>query len=54
MGKMDFMDKCKLSSGVMQNLRENSPVHLKAIERICEVLDCNIEDVVEIIKCQKI
>lgn len=50
MGKMEFMEKCKLSSGIMQNLRENKAIHLKAIERICEELDCNIEDIAEIMK----
>lgn len=45
--KGDFMDKCKMSSGTMQNLRDNMPVHLKVIERICLELDCNVEDVLE-------
>ena len=47
MSKGDFMDKCKMSSGTMQNLRDNLPVHLKVIERICLELDCNVEDVLE-------
>lgn len=47
MSKGDFMDKCKMSSGTMQNLRDNMPVHLKVIERICLELDCNVEDVLE-------
>lgn len=42
------MEKCKMSSGTMQNLRDNMPVHLKVIERICLELDCKIEDVLEI------
>ena len=48
MSKGDFMNKCKMSSGTMQNLRDNLPVHLKVIERICFELDCKIEDVLEI------
>lgn len=47
MSKGDFMDRCKISSGTMQNLRDNLPVHLKVIERICLELDCNIEDILE-------
>ena len=47
MSKGDFMDRCKMSSGTMQNLRDNLPVHLKVIERICLELDCNIEDILE-------
>lgn len=46
--KGDFMKQCSLSGGIMQNLRDNNPVHLKVIERICTELKCNIEDVVEI------
>ena len=42
------MEKCKMSSGTMQNLRDNMPVHLKVIERVCLELDCKIEDVLEI------
>ena len=42
------MEKCKMSSGTMQNLRDNMPVHLKVIERICLELDCKIEHVLEI------
>ena len=48
MSKGDFMEKCKMSSGTMQNLRDNLPVHLKVVERICLELDCNVEDVLEI------
>ena len=49
MSKGDFMDRCKISSGTMQNLRDNLPVHLKVIERICLELDCNIEDILEFV-----
>lgn len=48
--KGDFMNKCGLAGGVMHNLRNNNPVHLKVIERICLELDCHIEDIVEIKK----
>ena len=48
MSKGDFINQCKIPSGTMQSLRENLPVHLKVIERICLELDCKIEDVVEI------
>lgn len=48
MSKGEFVDKCKIPSGTMQNMRDNQPVHLKVIERICLELDCNVEDVLEI------
>ena len=48
MSKGDFVALCKIPSGTMQSLRENLPVHLKVVERICLELDCNVEDVLEI------
>lgn len=48
MSKGDFVDKCKIPSGTMQNIRDNQPVHLKVVERICLELDCNVEDILEI------
>ena len=48
MSKGEFIDKCKIPSGTMQNMRDNQPVHLKVVERICLELDCNVEDILEI------
>lgn len=48
MSKCEFVEKCKIPSGTMQNMRDNQPVHLKVIERICLELNCNVEDVLEI------
>lgn len=48
MSKGEFVEKCKIPSGTMQNMRDNQPVHLKVIERICLELNCNVEDVLEI------
>lgn len=48
--KSDLISMCKLPSGTMDKLRNNKPVHLKVLERICIELDCNIEEVVEILK----
>ena len=48
MSKGDFIEQCKMSSGTMQSLRDNLPVHLKVIERICLELNCKVEDILEI------
>ena len=48
MSKGNFIERCKMSSGTMQSLRDNLPVHLKVIERICLELNCKVEDVLEI------
>ena len=50
MTKSDLIELCGLPSGTMTKLRNNVPIHLKVIERICIKLDCNIEDVMEIVK----
>lgn len=50
MSKGDFARLCELPSGTMTKLRNNMPVHLKVIERICIELDCKVEDVIEIVK----
>lgn len=48
MNKGEFMEQCKISAGTMQNLRDDVPIHLKVIERICIELECDIGEVVEI------
>ena len=48
MSKGDLIEQCKIPSGTMQSLRDNLPVHLKVIERICLELNCKVEDVLEI------
>jgi DNA (cytosine-5)-methyltransferase 1 len=44
----EFTELSELPSGTMTKLRNNIPVHLKVIEKICDKLECKIEDVVEI------
>lgn len=36
-----------LSEGVIQALREKKPISWANIEKICSLLQCNIEDVLE-------
>ena len=42
-----------LSEGTVQSIRENKPVSLKTIDAICQILDCKIEDIVEIVPDNK-
>ena len=37
-----------LSEGTMQSIREGKPVSLKTIDKICQILHCPIEEVVQI------
>ncbi len=43
----------KISSGQLDRLRKNSPVSTYTINQLCEILQCNIEDIAEYIPDQK-
>lgn len=46
--KTELRDKIGISNATLAKLGKNEPVNLKVIESICNELDCNIEDVIEI------
>ncbi len=48
MKKKDLQLLTHLSSAVIAKLGKNQPVHLNTIVKICDVLHCNIMDVVEL------
>mgnify|MGYP002798578900 CR=1 FL=1 len=53
MKKMELVEKVGMSRATLRKLNNDQYVSLEALEvldRICEVLDCRIEDVVEITK----
>lgn len=50
MNKTELRKKACLSSSTMAKMTNGEAVTLTTIERICEILDCQIEDVVEIKK----
>ena len=50
MNKGALCSKAKISKGKMTN---NEPVTLTVIEKICEVLQCDIGDVVQIVDIEK-
>ncbi len=39
-----------LSRGTLDNLKHNRSVTLNTINQLCEILDCNVEDVITFIK----
>ncbi len=43
-------ENCIIDSKTVRRLRNNQNVELKTLDRICEYLDCKIEDVVEFVK----
>lgn len=48
--KKDIREKADLSTGTMQKLNNDECVNLSTLVKICDVLDCDIGDIVEIIK----
>lgn len=47
MNKGDLKNATGLSFGTMASMGKNEPVNLKQIDRICKVLHCKVEDVIE-------
>lgn len=42
-----LINKYNVSRGMIDNLKHNRNVTLATIEKLCEILDCRIEDIVE-------
>ena len=49
MKKLEFRDYVEISSSTLAKLGKDDYVSLEVIEKICLKLNCNIEDVVQII-----
>jgi DNA (cytosine-5)-methyltransferase 1 len=48
MKKKDLQSKTKLSSAVIAKLGKGMPVHLNTLVKICSVLHCSLDDIVEV------
>ena len=46
--KTELRDKIGISNATLAKLGKNEPVNLKVIDAICQELDCDVEDVLEI------
>lgn len=49
MMKKDLMAEAKISPSTMAKMGKNEPVSMEVLVRICQVLKCDIGDIVEII-----
>lgn len=47
MNKGDLCNKAQISKGTVAKMTNNEPVTLTVIEKICDVLQCDIGDVVQ-------
>lgn len=50
MKKRDLKEAANLSPSLMSSLNQDKSVTVNTLSRICEVLDCRIEDVMEIVQ----
>ena len=50
MGKMDLLRAADISTTTLSKLSKNQPVKLEMLMKICSVLHCRIEDVVEFVE----
>ena len=48
--KTQLIQEAKITSNSMAKLGKNESVQIEVIEKICQVLECNIADVVEFIE----
>ena len=49
MTKEDLKKATRMSSATIAKLAKNETINMKSLEKICEVLKCDIEDVIEFI-----
>lgn len=50
MNKSELRDKVHMSSSTLAKLSKNQEVALDVLMRICEELDCGLEDIIEFVK----
>ena len=48
MKKKDLQSKTQLSSAVIAKLGKGMPVHLSTLIKICSVLHCSLDDIVDV------
>ena len=53
MNKEDLKRAANITSNIVSRMSKNAYVNLDSIEKICIAMDCNIENVVEIIREDK-
>lgn len=50
MNKVTLREKARLSTTTLARLGKNQGVSLEALSKICEVLNCNIGDIIDFVK----
>ena len=47
------LGQCGISHSTLNRLKKNQPVNTETIDRLCALLDCRVEDIVEYIPVQR-
>lgn len=50
MKKLELRDLVGMSNSTLAKLGKNEPVSVEVLEKICNKLDCRIEDIMEFVK----
>ena len=53
MNKSDLAKAAKMSPNTIAKLGKNESVTLESLVRICQVLQCDIGDIVEVVPCKE-
>ncbi len=48
--KKDLIEKTNITPSTMAKMGKNMPVSMSVLEKICFALDCNIGDIVDVVK----
>lgn len=48
--KKDLIEKTNITPSTMAKMGKNMPVSMSVLEKICVALDCNIGDIVDVVK----
>ncbi len=48
MKRTDLIEYCNLSSNVIARMGKNKYVSMETIDKVCQFLNCEIEDIIEI------
>ena len=51
--RTDLKELCGISSNVLAKLGKDEPISMESLEKICNALDCNIDDVVFFVERNK-
>lgn len=53
MSKEDLKRATGMSSATIAKLSKNENINMKSLEKICEVLECEVEDVIQFVPVEK-